>query len=357
MNKLIVLLLTLAIISCNSVEEKKLEKEAKKPKNVILMIGDGMGISQISAAMISNNWQLELERCTDFGYIKTYSANALITESAAGATAFSTGQKTYNGAIGVDTDTNDLVTIFELLDQKNYLTGLIATSSIVHATPAAFYAHEAYRKWYDNIAMDLKNSKVNAFAGGGIDFFTKRKDSIDLISEWKKEGFVLLDNPSNLDQHTDKRVGYLGAPDGMPRVLDGRGDFLMQSTESMLRRFESINRPFMIMIEGSQIDWGGHANDGEYIRTEMLDFNASIKSVLDFAEKDGETLVVITADHETGGFSITGGSIDSLTYGFTSGQHTPVLIPVFAFGPGSDKFSGIYENTGIFDRIKELVID
>jgi alkaline phosphatase len=349
-------MLILACQPAQETEQNSEGKDVKKPKNVILMIGDGMGVSQISAGMISNDWKSELERCTDFGFIKTYSANALITESAAGATAFSTGQKTYNGAIGVDTDTSDLTNIFEILYPKGYVTGLVATSSIVHATPAAFYSHQAYRKWYENIALDLMNSEVNAFAGGGTTFFMNREDDRNLVEEWSEKDFILVDDPNNLAEHPDKRVGYLGAEDGMPRMLDGRGEFLNQSTKAILNRFEGMDKPFMMMIEGSQIDWGGHANDGEYIRTEMMDFDQTIKTVLDFAEKDGETLVVITADHETGGFSITGGTPDSLAYAFTSGQHTPVIIPVFAYGPGSDAFSGIYENTGIFDRIKSQVL-
>lgn len=352
--------LAMLFLACQpeqTAENQQTAEETTKPKNVILMIGDGMGVSQISAGMISNDWKLQLERCTDFGFIKTYSANALITESAAGATAFSTGQKTYNGAIGVDTDTNSLSNIFELLYPKGYITGLVATSSIVHATPAAFYAHQGYRKWYENIALDLMNSQVNAFSGGGTKFFLEREDERNLVEEWSEKDFVLVNDPFELSGHTDKRVGYLGAEDGMPRMLDGRGDFLNKSTEAILNRFEAMNKPFMMMIEGSQIDWGGHANDGEYIRTEMMDFDQAIKTVLDYAEKDGETLVVITADHETGGFSITGGEPDSLAYAFTSGQHTPVLIPVFAYGPGSDAFSGIYENTDIFEKIRSLVLE
>ena len=168
---------------------------------------------------------------------------------------------------------------------------------------------------------------------------------------------MLVNDPNELSSNLDKRVGYLGAPDGMPRMLDGRGDFLEKSSKAILKRFDEIGKPFMMMIEGSQIDWGGHANDGEYIKTEMLDFDECISMVLDYAEEDGETLVVITADHETGGFAITGGSPDSLEYGFSTGQHTPALVPVFAYGPGSEEFSGIYENTGIFDRIKSLILE
>jgi alkaline phosphatase len=341
--------------ACDSKKEPLQNEEIKGPKNVILMIGDGMGISQISAGMISNDWKLNLERCTDIGLIKTYSANNLITESAAGATAFACGQKTYNGAIGVGKDTSDLTNIFELADEMGFNTGLVATSSIVHATPASFYSHEDSRHKYDNIALDLIKSNIDAFAGGGTKFFTEREDGRNLINEMKDSEFIWVNSLDSLAISSKKRVGYLGAQDGMPKMLEGRGDFLQKSSMAIINRLNTKNTPFMVMIEGSQIDWGGHANDGEYIRTEMMDFDACVGSVLDFAEKDGETLVIITADHETGGFSITGGQSDSLSYAFTSLQHTPVLIPVFAYGPESEDFSGVYENTDIFHKIKSLL--
>lgn len=342
-------------MACSGPVQENQAKESNEVKapNIILMIGDGMGISQISSAMIKNNWNLNLEKCDDIGFIKTYSANNMITESAAGATAFACGEKTYNGAIGVSKDTLALKNMVEALKPNGYQCGLISTSSIVHATPAAFYAHVDHRKKYEEIALQLMESDIDAFSGGGYVFFENREDERNLISEFSEKGFVRVNDPKDLSQHSDKRVGYLGAEDGMPRMLDGRGDFLSVSTKAMLDRFSQNESPFFLMIEGSQIDWGGHANDGKYIETEMMDFDQVIGTVIDFIEENENTLLVITADHETGGFSITGGESDSLEYKFTSGDHTPVIIPVMSYGRGSEYFKGFYENNEIFNKILE----
>ncbi|MEL6142725.1 MAG: alkaline phosphatase, partial [Bacteroidota bacterium] len=145
--------------------------EGKKPKNIILMIGDGMGITQISAGLYSNSNRLELERFPVVGLHKSYSGGNLVTDSAAGATAFSTGVKTYNGAIGVNMDTIAMPTILEAAEEKNMATGLVATSSIVHATPASFIAHDEYRKNYEAIAADFLDTEIDIFVGGGKKFF------------------------------------------------------------------------------------------------------------------------------------------------------------------------------------------
>ena len=161
---------------------ENIEKSANaRPKNIILMIGDGMGVTQISAGMYSNNNELNLEKFPVIGLHKSYSGDNLVTDSAAGATAFSAGVKTYNGAIGVDMDTIPVKTILEMAEERGMPTGLVASSSIVHATPASFAAHEPYRKNYEEIAADIAEADVDLLIGGGIKFFERRsKDERDL---------------------------------------------------------------------------------------------------------------------------------------------------------------------------------
>lgn len=345
-------IISMMVVSCSPVQQPKEGTDAK-PKNIIFMIGDGMGIAQITAGLYRNNNQLNLERCTHTGLIKTHSASALITDSAAGATAFSIGKKTYNGAIGVDEDTISRTTILEKAADSGLKTGLVSTSSITHATPASFYAHVPFRKMEEEIATFFLNKKVNHFAGGGIKFFYNRSDERDLVAEMMTAGFVLDTIWENYKNTTSDYSGFLGAENGMEQYRQDRGEFLTEATKMMIQKLNNENG-FFLMVEGSQIDWGGHANDAEYIITEMIDFDHAVGAALDFAEQDGETLVVITADHETGGFSITGGNQDSLQTAFTTGYHTPILINVFAFGPGSSEFSGIYDNITIFDKFNTL---
>jgi alkaline phosphatase len=299
-----------------------------------------------------------LENCKNIGFIKTYSSDNYITDSAAGATAFSTGKKTYNGAIGLDKDGKPLKTILEMAEEKGLSTGLVATSKITHATPASFIAHQPNREMYEAIAADFLNTDIDVFIGGGKKEFESREDGRNLLEELKKNKYQIVDDVSKLARVKKGKLAALLNDDHMPNVKGinnqpGRGDMLQKATKTALNILGKNKDGFFLMIEGSQIDWGGHSNLAWYVVDEMLDFDKSIGQVLKFAAKDGETLVIITADHETGGFSLTDGNLSTgaIEGSFTTTQHTGVMVPVFAFGPGAKEFIGIYENTAIFDKM------
>ena len=333
-----------------------------KAKNVILMIGDGMGITQITAGMIKNNNRLNLERFKIVGLHKSHASDNLVTDSAAGATAFACGKKTYNGAIGVTPDKKKITTILEECEAKDMATGLVATSTIVHATPASFIAHQPSRKMYEAIAADFLKTEIDLFIGGGKKYFDRREtDDRNLYEELEKKDYYVSDyfkeNMSDIKFDPKKNFAYFTADDDPLPVASGR-DYLYGASRvaTGFLKAHSKGKGFFLMIEGSQIDWGGHANDADYIISEMLDFDKSIGAVLDWAKKDGETLVIVTADHETGGFSVNLGSTqDSLVTKFTTDYHTAEMIPVFAYGPGSEMFSGIYENTEIYEKMKKAL--
>ena len=164
---------------------------------------------------------------------------------------------------------------------------------------------------------------------------------------------------------SQEKVGYLLADDAMPKMLSNRGTFLPDATELAIQFLSKDQSNFFIMAEGSQVDWGGHANDGEYLVSELIDFDDTIGIALDFAEKDGNTLVIVTADHETGGFTLAASKktrddgteyIDYSEVGmtFSTGGHSATLIPVFAYGPGSEEFNGVYQNNDIFKKILKV---
>ena len=364
----IFIILLVTLISCKSITIKE-EVVRPKAKNVILLIADGTGLSQVSSAFYFKKTRPNYARFKSIGLIRTSSAREDITDSAAGATAFSTGEKTYNGAIGVAVDSTKLKTLIEILSPQQVKTGLIATSAIQHATPASFYAHALHRSKYEDIALDLVTSDVDFLAGGGRQFLNKRKDGKDLLEELKVNGFEVdttaLSNFSEIKKYS--KMAYLLAEEHMNAVAKGRGDFLSNATElgvEFLNK-DAAKSGFFMMIEGSQIDWGGHNNDADYLISELIDFDDAVGKALDFAEKDGNTLVIVTADHETGGFTLAstpkkkedGTAYDDykeITGTFSTKGHSATLIPVFAFGPGSEAFSGIYENTEIFHKIFEL---
>lgn len=335
--------------------------ENTRPLNIILMIGDGMGVGQISAGLYANGNQLNLERFPVVGLHKPHASNKLITDSAAGATAFACGIKTYNGAIGVDPDEKPVKSILEEAEEQGRATGLVATSTIVHATPASFIAHQPQRKMYEEIAADFLKTDIDLFIGGGKKYFDRReKDDRNLIEELRENGYLVSsyfdEEITELKPDSNKGFVYFTADDDPLPVSSGR-DYLAPASRLSVE-YLNLRSPagFFLMIEGSQIDWGGHANNTDYIITEMLDFDKTIGDILDFAEKDGNTLVIVTADHETGGFAIDQtSSMGNIVGTFTSDYHTGTLVPVFAYGPGAERFSGIYENTAIYDKMRTLL--
>jgi alkaline phosphatase len=354
---LVIVVVITFIISCTptvSNEQKNEDKNA--PDKVILMIGDGMGLAQINVAMIANR-SLNLERAPVTGLVKTYSADNLITDSAAGATAMATGEKTKNGAIAVDTSGAPLTTLVELAESNGFHTGIIATSSITHATPAAFYAHNKTRNDEEGIAAALPYAGVDVFMGGGRKYFNQRTDENNLINELKSNGYEMIGSLDDMDNAAAEKIGYFVDDEHPVSYVSGRGNFLPEATGKALNFLNNKNEQFFMMIEGSQIDWGGHANDLKYVITEMIDFDRAVGKVLDFAEKDGNTLVIITADHETGGLALTGGDLKSqyVEGDFIYDSHTAVMVPVFAYGPGSSEFSGIQDNTDLNKKIKNLL--
>ncbi|MDN3724780.1 alkaline phosphatase [Aequorivita sp. SDUM287046] len=359
---LLTILISFAIIStsCVSVQVKdntvaNISSEVKKPKNIILLIGDGMGLSQVSAAIYYKNGKPNFERFGTIGLSKTSSANDLITDSAAGATVFSTGIKTYNGAIGVDIDTIAVPTIVEQLSKRGLSTGIISTSSIQHATPASFYAHVKSRRLYEQITEFAPNSGVNFFAGGGLKFFNKRKDGKDLLAEMRAKGYeVILDELPKTSSEKNELI--LLAEDGMPKMSEGRGDFLSNVTKLALEKLSKNEKGFFLLVEGSQIDWGGHNNDADYLIEELLDFDKTLGVALDFAKQNGETLVIVTADHETGGFTLSsdGTNYNKIKPTFSTTGHSGTMVPVFAEGPGSALFNGIYESIAVYHKMMEL---
>lgn len=354
LRKVTATLVALFLISCSAgLPAGEVSQEKKKPLNIILMIGDGMGLSQVTAGLIANNFQLNLERVQYVGLSKTFASDELVTDSAAGATVFSIGEKTFNGAIGVAADSSVRETILETAAKKGLSTGLIATSTITHATPASFFAHQPSRNMHEEIAADMLNSPLNYFIGGGKKYFAARKDKTNIIPELEQKGFSFVESSGDFAASKSDRIGWFIAEDSPLPVLKGRGEILSEAVETMLPKLAADKDGFFLMVEGSQIDWGGHENNSEYLISEMIDFDKAIGKVLDFAARDGNTLVIITADHETGGYSLAESKDDKWQFkpGFTTGGHTAVMVPVYAYGPAAETLSGIYHNNEIYHKM------
>ncbi len=325
----------------------------KEVKNIIFMIGDGMGIATTYAAMSSVDHPLNFERFPVTGLQKTFSADNFITDSAAAGTALANGKKTQNGVIGLDAKKNRTKSILKLAQEHNLATGLIAVTSITDATPAAFVAHVSNRTNQEAIAMDIMYSGVDVFVGGGYNYFAKRSDKLNLLDGLVARGYEVHTNMAKVGKSHATKLAALVAPTQCAYRLKGRGDMLPVASAKAIEILNKNTNGFFLMIEGSHIDHGGHDNDAKVLVDEVLDFDEALGVALDFAKADGHTLVVVTADHETGGVTIIGGDMKKHTVklNFSTKGHTAVMVPVYAFGPGADKFTGIYDNTALIGKL------
>jgi len=357
LSTLSILFIFLLLGACTPAENQ--QPSVEKPKNIILMIGDGMGISQVYAGMTASESPLVFHKFKHIGLQTTFSASDYVTDSGASGTALATGVKTKNGSIGVDTSGAAVKSILHLSEDKGLATGLVSTSAIWHATPASFIAHEANRRDSEAIAKDFLDTDIDLFIGGGYEDFKKREDGLNLLDSLKDRGYTVALELSDVLAANGDRIAGFTAPGHNPAINDGRGDMLPKATKKAVDMLSAKNQGFFLMVEGSQIDWGGHDNDIDYITSEVIDFSNAIEQALAFAKADKNTLVIVTADHECGGLALNGGDATAHTVeaAFTTDHHTAVMVPVFAYGPGAEEFMGVYDNTDIFKKMKKLLIE
>ncbi|ADV42090.1 Alkaline phosphatase [Bacteroides helcogenes P 36-108] len=330
--------------------------QGKKIKNVILMIGDGMSLMHVYSAWTANRGKLFLDNCQVVGLSKTYCADKLITDSGAGGTAMAVGQKTNYHSVGVDTLGRPVPSLVDLAAAKGKSTGIAVTCRLWDATPADFCCHNKDRDAEAEIVTDYVNSPVDYVFGGGSKLFENRADGRDLFKELRAKGFSTPRNWKELEAVKKGRV--FAVTDTVDTPLPSvRGNLLARASLKGIELLNQNKNGFFMMIEGSQLDDYGHFNDLDLLMQETHDFDRTIGAIYQWAAKDGETLVIVTADHETGGLTLVDGDLKDgkIICKFSTGGHSGVMVPVYAFGPGAQEFTGIYENTAIFDKIKKLL--
>ena len=316
-------------------------------RNVILMIGDGMGLEQVSCAWVLNHGKLNLDRFPAIGLSRTWCTNELITDSGAGGTALAAGVKTGYSHVGTAADSTDLASVLVKAKELGKKTGVAVTCHFADATPCDFCCHNEYRYNQDDLIADYVNCGVDYLSGGGLDWFTtKRKDNRDITREMAAAGYTVALTEAELMAAELPVIGIL-SPDNLPVAME-RGDLYRRTVArglDILSR-ESGDKGFVMMLEGSCIDDWLHGNDIEKAMEELLDFDRTIGDVLAWAAADGHTLVVVTADHNTGSLTLQDGNLEEGRIGvaFGSESHNGIAVPVYAWGPGSDQFTGIREN-------------
>lgn len=332
---------------------EKETSETPKALNVIYFIGDGTALPQVYAGMLATRQELVFSKFPYIGVVDTHSASNDITDSAAGGTALASDHKTNNAMIGVNPDTIPVKTLLEVFAEQGKETGIVVTSYVTHATPASFYAKVPHRKQYEDIAVQMaENPYLNLIIGGGMKHFNQRKDSINLVEKMENElDWKVYDTLADIDV-TCKKYAVLADDGHMPPAAK-RGDFLPRAVKTALNTLDDAENGFFLMVEGSQIDFACHANDSAWMVDEVVDFSQTIQIALDYAEEHGNTLVVVTADHETGGLTLPDkkGKYTNVSFCYSTGSHTCLPVMVYAYGPGAEQFTGWMQNTAIKGKI------
>lgn len=385
---LMTLLYILTAVSCCNMQKKE-----PQVRNVIYLIGDGMGFGAVTSLLLTEDDVTGFEQAPVIGLNETCSANNYVTDSPAGGTALATGVRTKNGYCGLDPEGNQLTSILRKAQAMGKKTGIVVNTTLTEATPASFYAGVTSRKMTYDIAQQFTASGVDVSIGSGLDHFIDRPDSLDLTETLINNGYdVYLNWSAVLNTPSDRFVGILpmadvhrqesgrseaGAAAGHEVCLaarlaaasgeEGASDlsepevYLQKATAKALEVLSRDNEQgYFLMIESALIDGYGHNNDSEGMIAEMKEFDALLRQLVAYVDQNPETLLVVTADHETGGTWLTytgyevGGS-SPITMSYSSRGHSGVVVPIFAYGEGAESFAGVMKNTDIPKKIESLM--
>ena len=364
-----------------------------KVKNVIYLIGDGMGFGAVTSLLLSEDEMTGFEQASVIGLSETCSANNYVTDSAAGGTALATGTRTNNGFVGADPDGNQLTSVLRKAQAMGKKTGIVVNTTLTEATPAAFYAGVTSRKMVFDIAKQFTESNVDVAIGGGLDHFIARPDSLDLTATLIEKGYdVFLNWETVLGTDSEKFVGILPLYDlhrreennGTASAAEGQEVCLAAQLASLnedvntthlseptvylekatVKALDILSRNnkdgFFLMIESAIIDGYGHNNDSDGMIVEMKEFNRTLQNMIDYVNNNPETLLVVTADHETGGTGVyynghKPGNEGPVKLNFSTSGHTGTVVPIFAYGPGAENFAGLMKNIDVPKKIEALM--
>ncbi|MBN2653255.1 MAG: alkaline phosphatase [Spirochaetales bacterium] len=331
--------------------------EGQLPENIILLIGDGMGLAQIELSSLAVNGleeKLTIEKMPYTGLMKThslggkseYTTEGQTTDSAAAITAMATGKKTLKGRLAVDKDGNSLESIADIASDFGWITGVVATKSITDATPAGFYAKAESRDSHYKIAEQLLNSPIDIAFGGGAKYFADKQALIE------SRGINLVKTKQELANANSLPVLGLFADENLNETAPE--PIVYEMADKAIDLADATGKPFFLMIEGSKIDTHAHRARTHRTILSTLHFDMAVKSALEYAYTNKDTLVIVLADHETGGLIIHNYN-GEISHQWTSFSHTNMYVSVFSYGPGAESFTGLFDNTEVFTKLKSVI--
>lgn len=353
MKQIYLLLALLPMVMGGCTTQEAAQEEVQR---VIYLIGDGMGLAQVSMLEIEGGYApTAFDRAERVALVTTRSANNRVTDSAAAGTALATGTKVNNSVLGITPDSVELTSMMELARDRGRATGLVVTCYLQHATPASFYANVPNRGMNEQITEQLMACDFDVLIGGGMRWL----DSLR-CQQMAERGYQVAYNLEEAMPINSTPLLVLLADKHLPHAPE-RGDYLPQATQKALDLLAANPEGFLLMVEGSQIDSAGHAKDAAYLLAEMRDFERTVAIAMDFADTHPGTLVVVTADHETGGLSMPSGKSDftlsesGIDYRFGTGSHSAIRVPAYFYGAGADRFPAMMDNTELAKRLMEVM--
>jgi alkaline phosphatase len=349
----LLLIISLSCSKNNSLNQVDIQPiETQKKLSLIILLGDGLGVSQMTAAWNEQKF-LNLQRYPYSGLVLTQSVNKFVTESGAANTAMMTGVKTNYGYLGLDVFQNPQETLYEYLRKEDYLTGIISTSFMADATLAALFSHRTDRHAYEDIILDYYHEYPDFAVTGGKKHFDNREDQINLLDSLSSKGVQIVYQLNEINSAEKLPVLGLMHESLPPYLVDGREDFLYQSSMKALELFD--DHPFFLFIEGGHIDKAGHDMNIEKQISETLEFDKVAGMAMDYAKNKENVLVVVLSDHECGGLSLMPGADNEYIPNYAANDHSGSMVAVFAYGPGAENFTGIMDNTDIYEHLKTLI--
>lgn len=347
--------------------------------SIILMIGDGMGFEHVKLAQWVEkgvNGTLSMQELPFQGEVQTRNIENTVTDSAASGTALATGYKTYNGVLSLTLARVELPSILELSQRLNKSTGIVTTTEVTHATPAAFYSHVLNRDYSNEIINHLATSEVDVVMGGGRNIMTSK------IQTLENQGYTIVRNRTELHFVTGDKIFGLFADSALPYEQDrDRGTIpsLVEMTNKSLELLSKDNDGFFLMVEGGQIDWGSHVNNEVNTVLEAIEFDKAVATAINFVNTHNDTILIVTADHETGGLTLISESLTGalpaenntedfneelrisrsgdISLSWSSGGHTNANVPIFAWGESLSSISNTtLDNTQIFALMKNYIL-
>ena len=346
----------MAFASCTKDQNRSSVKIEALPEqkdiSIIVLLGDGMGIPQLTAAWHQNNY-LNLASFPYSGLMRTHSANTFVTESGSSATSMFSGIKTNYGYQGIDIYGENIETLYTYLKNQQYKTAIITSTFITDATLGALYSHVDDRYQYEKIALDYVKNYPDFCVGGGQIHFDQRSDGLNLLDSLRSKQVQIYFNEHDIDQINSLPALTLLHPTRPPYLSAGRGDFLKKSSLKALQFFDQER--FFIFIEGGHIDLGGHDNNIAVQIEELLELDDIAGDMLEYAQSQDNVLVLVLGDHESGGLNLLSGEGMNYTTYYSTDEHSGSMVAVFAYGPGAENFTGLMDNTEIYDKLMKIL--